>query len=408
MAENKTQKKLNKAKANFAKNNDIKAFYNRIIQAATNDEDKLLPAKVHPRDQSRYPNEDAYERSLAPAVAFSEKYPPELKKDFDVIIYHKSNSDGVVSAFIAWDYITDGGEEAKPLSIFRLTPDRMFGNQVAKKIQGLLPRLKGKKVILFDLFYNRATYEAINNVASIFIAIDDHHSFNKSLVGLDYRFSIKGHATCAAAWKFFHPKKLVPYYVQYIDAGDSRGHFKWLPQINSFMTVMAVRFVKNQKKPEYQKDPERLFADMKQYFKGNDVKAINFLVVVGQIMNEIRDNLKAEIAETATKATFVLEGRRYPTYVINFSAPGLTKTVLKNIAAKHPEVPFVVSWFYNHNYSQFDVTLSSAHADRSSDMDLGQLAQKLGRAMGGSGGGHKDSSHVTFKGKIGALDKFIQ
>lgn len=398
--------KIKEAKVNFTKDNDVQTFYNRIIQAATNTQDTLLPSKVHGKDLSRYPTEDAYERSLAPAVEFSKKYPDSVKKSFDVIIYNKSNNDGIMSAYIAWSYLKFEAEK-KDLEIYRLTSERSFGDKVSDNIQKILPKLRGKNVILFDLFYNRATYEAINSVTNLFIAIDDHHAFDQSLADLDYRFAIKDHAACVGAWKFFYPDQRVPYYVQYIDAGDSFGHYKWLPQINNFMTVFAVRFTKNQKKPEYQKDPEKLFEAMREFFYGKDVTAINFLVVLGQIMNEIRDNIKNEISNTATKATFTLEGRSYPIFILNFSSPGLTKQVLKNVAARHPEVPFVMSWFYNHNYKNFDITLSNAHME-SGGPDLGVLAQKLGRMMGGSGGGHKNQGHVTFKGKISALDRFIR
>ena len=150
----------------------------------------------------------------------------------------------------------------------------------------------------------------------------------------------------------------------------------------------------------------KMFEDMEDFFGGRDITAINFMVVLGQIMNEIRDNIKNEISSTATKAIFTLDGKKYPTYVINFSSPGLTKPVLKNIAARNPDVDFVVSWFYNHNYGKFDVTLSTDHMNRSK-LDMNQIAQKLARKMGGSGGGHKNSAHITFSGKVTDIAKFI-
>lgn len=403
-----TRQKIEDAKKNFIKNNDVKAFYNRIIQAATNTEPELFPSKIHEKDLSRYPTEDSYEDSLNDVVKFSEKITKKEKDSINTIIYHKSNSDGVVSAFIAWQYLTKDGTKEKDIDFIRLTPDRTFKGKVSPSIEKLLPRLKDKSVLMADLFYNKPTYEAIKNVTSFFVAIDDHDSHDDDLKNIDYRISVENkHATVAGVWKFFYPKERVPYFVQYVDSGDSSGHYKWLPEVNNFMTVMAVRFVKNQKKPDYHKNPVNMFRDMAEFFK-KDITGLNFLVVIGQIMNEIRDNIKAEIAQTATRATFTLDGQSYPIMVMNFSAPGFTKMVLKNVAARNPETKFSVSWFYNYNSRMFDVSFATDHMNRPGSIDVGELAQKLGKKLGGSGGGHKNNGHITFRGKVDAFDKFIR
>lgn len=410
-----TKKKLDKARSQFDRDNDVRAFYNRVIQAATNTDNSLFPAKVHSKDLSRYPNEDAYERSLKYAVEFSRKFTEKQKKSFDVIVYHKANSDGVVSAFIAWQYLTDAGKikkDVKDLTILRAHPDNR-SKGVSNNIQRILPRLKGKSVLMVDLFYNKTTYEAIKKDTAFFVAIDDHRSQDDT-VNLPYRFTTEKHgiqfkhSAAPAVWKFFHPDKLVPYFVQYVDSGDSSGHYKWLPEVNNFMTVMAVRFVKNQKKTEYQKNPESMFRDMNDYFHGKNATAINFLVVVGQIMNEFRENIKAEVSQTATPATFSFEGKTYPIMVMNFSAPGLTKQVLKNVAARNQNTAFAISWFYNYRSKEFDISFSNDHMNRPGAVDMGQLIEKLKRVLRGSGGGHKNFSHMTFKGTVGALDRFIK
>jgi len=410
---NNTKKKLSEAKAQFGKNNDVRAFYNRVIQAATNRDNKLFPAKVHAKDLSRYPDEDAYETSLKYAIQFSKRFTEEQKNSFDTIIYHKANSDGVVSAFIAWQYLTDGGKKSKNLTFLRAHPDNR-SQGVSRNIQILLPRLKGKSVLMVDLFYNKQTYDAINNTASFFVAIDDHRSEDRSLSQLPYRFSTENngpsfkHSAVAAVWKFFYPDEKVPYYVQYVDAGDSSGHYKWLPEVNNFMTVMAVRFVKNQKKQEYQRDPTTMFKDMYEFFHGRNVAALNFLVVVGQIMNEIRENIKAEVSQTAARATFTLDGKSYPIMVMNFSAPGLTKQVLKNVAARNQNAQFAISWFYNYTSRQFDMSFANDHMNRPGAVEMNRIVDKLKRIVKGSGGGHKNFAHLTFRGTVGALDKFIR
>jgi hypothetical protein len=409
-----TKKKINDAKEQFHKNNDIKAFYNRIIQAATNTENKLFPSKVHAKDLSRYQTEDEYENSLQYAINFSNKFTEKQKKSFDTVIYHKSNSDGVVSAFIAWQYLTENGTKNKNIEFLKLNPDKSSGNKVSYNIQKILQKLKGKSVFMVDLFYNKTTYEAINDITTLFVSIDDHKSIDKSLENVPYRFSTEDngkdnkHSAVAAVWKFFYPKERVPYFVQYVDAGDSSGHYKWLPEINNFMTVMAVRYVKNQKRPDYQKDPTIMFKDMNEFFKGRNATALNFLVVVGQIMNEIRENMKAEISSTAAQAKFILEGKTYPIMIINFSSPGLTKSVLKNVASRNPQAKFAIAWFYNYTAKLFDVSFSTDHMHNPGSVDVGIIAQKLGRILKGSSGGHKDFSRVTFRGSVGALDKFIR
>ena len=75
-----TKQKIKKARSNFVKDNDVKKFYNRIIQAATNTQNSLFPSKVHAVNLSRYQTEDEYEKSMAPAIKFASSVTEKQKK----------------------------------------------------------------------------------------------------------------------------------------------------------------------------------------------------------------------------------------------------------------------------------------------------------------------------------------
>jgi hypothetical protein len=345
---------------------------------------------------SVYKTEEQYDASFARMVQFQSKYTEAQKKSFDIVLYHEGNLDGTLSAYIYWDYKTNGGEEKNTTKFIGRRSDYQRRDEVARFIQQILPDLKGRNVLLLDLFYNRTTHEAIAEAAKFFVAIDDH--FDASLKDLPNHFIADKHATVGVTWKFFHPKQPVPYFIQYVDSDDAKLFLKYLPEINAYVTAMYVRFVKNQKRwRNYHDNVVVMFKDIHELMSGPTASGVNFMVVMGRVMAQFRENMKAEIAHQASRATF----QGYPVYVLNFSLPGMTKLVAKHIASLHPEAAFAVVWHYDMRRRQFDVTLSSDHdttKPRNKQVDLNALAKKLGK-----GGGHFHSARFTIKGNPGTI-----
>ena len=403
--------KLNKAKKDYAENpGDATAmhqFYDRIIRLSTNSSNSLFPRKEPKENWSKYKTEEEYDQSLKNAVEFSKKFTDKQKKSFDVIIFNKTNADGVMSGYIAWDYVTDGGT-TKEVKVLSSNPNfQSYG--VAKEIKSIENYITGKSVIMVDLLYNKETLEYVNSITNFFIFIDNHKSEENSKLPYAYitdtgSRELENHAACAAVWKFFYPDEPVSYVVQSIDSSDAKLYLKYLPDPDPINMALVVKFVKNQTKPEYNRNPVTLFRDLHKFLTdGTSLQALNFLAVIGQVMSRFAENMKLEVASKASPATFKAQGKSYKVYVLNYAQPGLQKRVAKYMASQHPDADFSVVWFYNHGEKEFDVTLSTSHRPGQT-IDVVAIAKSIGY----SGAGFKDSAHFKLKGSPGDIGKIIQ
>ena len=405
------KKKLDKAKNNYAANpgnsKEVHKFYDRIIRLSTNSSNTLFPRKEPKDNWSKYKTEEDYDSSLQNAVIFSKKFTEEQKKSIDVIIFNKTNADGVISGYIPWNYVTDGDTKQTEVKVLSTNPNyQKFGT--AKEILAIESYIIGKNVILVDLAFNKDTLEYIHNKANFFVSIDNHSLEGVSTLPYVYITDsgpkeLPKHAACAAVWKFFYPDEKVSYVIQSIDSGDSKLYLKYLPDPGPINTAFAVKFVKNQSKSEYITNPITLFKEVHEFLtSGNGIQALNFLAVLGQVMDRYGENMKLEIAPKAYPATFKAPDTSYKVYVLNYAQPGLQKRLGKYIASQNPDADFSVLWFYNYRDKCFDITLSTSHKP-GYQVDI----LKIAKSMGYSGGGFKDTSHFKYKGDVGDISKII-
>lgn len=395
---------------NPGNSNARNTFYDNVIRISSNIDEKPFKRKEPKQDWSVYKTEEEYEASMKSSIEFSNKYTKKQKESFDTLIYHH-NSDGIMSAYIAWDYITDGGTNGVKLSLISLKPDKN-SKDISTYITKIEHLIKDKKVFMVDLSYNKKTMEHIKNITKEFVSIDNHR--NPEIQGkLDYayitddRFDEMGtlkssHGACAAVWKFFYPTEPVPYVIQSIDSSDVKLYLSYLPDPDAIIMAMNVQFVKNQKK-NYHIHKEQLFIDVHTFItKGSDIQNLNFLTIVGQIMNRYAENMKNEIARQAQPGKFIGKGKTYNVYILNYAQPGLLKRVGKNIAENHREADFAVIWFYDFGKKQFEINLISSHRSGDKKVDIKKIASDFG------GFGDGDHARFSYKGNIGSLEKILQ
>jgi hypothetical protein len=166
--------------------------------------------------------------------------------------------------------------------------------------------------------------------------------------------------------------------------------------------AINVKFIKNQTNPEYHKNPEILFRDLHVFMTdGTSLQGLNFLAVLGQVMNRFAENMKLEVASKAQPAKFKTSDRTYNIYVLNYAQPGLLKRVGKYIAESHRESDFAVIWFYDYGRREFNIELISSHRPGDNKPNIVQIAKKFG------GGGSMNHSRFTYKGSVGDLNKII-
>ena len=163
--------KLQNAKNNYSKNpgdpSEMHRFYDRVIKLASNTSNTLFRRKEPKQNWSKYKTEEEYEESLKDSVNFSKKFTEKEKKDIDVIIYNKGNADGIMSGYIAWNFITEGGTNGKDVKILYSNPD-LKQSGISYNITRFENSLKDKNVIMVDLSFNKETIEYVKNITNFF------------------------------------------------------------------------------------------------------------------------------------------------------------------------------------------------------------------------------------------------
>ena len=407
--------KMKDAKKKYEQNpgdsNTRNAFYDNVIRISSNIEEEPFKRKEPQQDWSVYKTEDEYEKSMKSSIDFSKKYTKKQKESFDTLVYHH-NADGVMAAYIAWDYLTDGGKNNVKLTLVATLPDFRSRGGVSENIKKIENFIKDKNVFMVDLSYNKETMEYVKGITKEFVSIDNHR--NPEIQGvLEYAYitddivdqrgkTKSAHAACAATWKFFYPDKPVHFLIQSIDSADVKLYLKYLPEPDAIIMAMDVQFIKNQKK-QYYKNKEQLFKDLHTFItKGSAVQNMNFLTVVGQIMNRYAENMKSEIATKAQPGKFIGKDKTYNVYILNYAQPGLLKRVGKNIAENHRDADFAVLWFYDFGRKQFEINLISSHRPEDNKQSVREIAIQFG------GGGEADSARFSYKGNMGVLEKILQ
>lgn len=394
--------KLKKVLDNLEKEpKQIHKFYDRVIKLSSNLGNKPFPRKEPHQNWSVYKTEEEYEESLKSAIEFSKKFDEKQKKSFDTIIYNY-NADGVFSAYIAWKYLKDNKKEN--IQLIALMPD--FRQGISKNIEYIKNKIEGKNVLMVDLYYNKDTNEYIKNITNFFVNLDNH--YDENVKTLDYVFITKdnkkdkGHGAIAATWKFFYPDKNVPYLFQSIDSADVKLYLKYLPDPNPILVALDVKFVKNQFK-NYKNNPEQLMLDIEEFLnESEDIKALNFISILGQVMDRFAENMKNEIVSKKSPKTLKTpKGNTYPIVVLNYSQPGLVKRVMKNMAERS-EGRLALIYYYDFNKNLLDISISTNHRP-GVENPLRKIKDDFG-----SGAVEGDTLHLQLRNtKPGDISKYI-
>lgn len=341
---------------------------------------------------SKYKTEADYQNSFADIIAFQKKYTAKEKKDIDFIIYHDENNDGVMSAYIVWTFLTGNGKNSLGEKVVWLPLKPGFGENVNTRVSRQVAMMAGKSVIVLDLSYNRKTLDTIRKTAKSLIVVDDHQFTTEVGEGV---FIGENHSASAYTYKFFYPEKKIPKIVQYIDDVDRKLFLPFIPYSNLFALAIGFRFVHN----VFKTTGTKLFEALHRLFESDNP---NFLIFIGKYYDEVRENIKNQIAQNARLATF--DGK-YRVAVLNFNAPSLTKPVGRQINTNFAgKIDFAILWGYEYslNPPAYNITLIDDH--RQTRYNMAEIAKKMakigGHPKGGGGTAHeshfyslKDPSH---------------
>ena len=322
-----------------------------------------------------------YQDSFDTIIDFSKTISTPKKKAINCIIYHAENSDGIMSAYIALNFLKEQGQ--KNITIIPAKPSSGIG-QINHRLLKHNNDMKDKNILILDLQYNQANLEHIQSLAKNVYIIDDHEIANKNKKNkIEHFIGDNSHACIAYTWKFFYPKKEVPLYVQIIDNDDRKLQLPFLSQFRKISSFYNYRIfhspylnIKFDKMEDF------------DYLDNVTKNEFNLLInMIGHYYEELANNIKDQVARNARKATF----QGHPVYVLNYNDPVLYKMVarqmLTNAQKRGDHIDFAVLWGFEYTNNCYKVYLCEFHHGKPK-YNLPQMAKTLGNiGRAGKGGG---------------------
>jgi hypothetical protein len=331
--------------------------------------------------KSRYPTEKDYQNSFDDIISFSKSFTKKEMTDIDVIMYNENNNDGMISAYIAWLFFKETNSAKSPL--FIPAKPSSSNNILNMRLKKHEYNLRGKTVLIVDISFGKANYQYLTSICKQIIIVDDHKIVTNNNIGkyINKFNNVKHfigdtHSACSYVWKFFFPKKDVPYYIMVIDNKDKKLYLPFIPRLKSqyFTSYLSFRITSN---PYLNKDDPHYFDKVHELL---DVDS-NFSSLVGKFYDEVENNIKDQVAKNARKTYF----QGHPVYVLNYSDPVLYKKVARqmvtNAEKKGDHIDFAVIWGYEYTAGAYKVFLSEKHEGRPK-FNLPDMARKLGKIGG--------------------------
>lgn len=205
--------------------------------------------------------------------------------NFDYVLFHSPCSDGITGAFCAW--LINKNATFVGLDVRNDFP------------VDLLTSLKGKRVIMIDIAFNRNIMIEIHRISSYFIVLDHHETNRENLKGLNFANFDMNKSGCMLAWQFFYPDTVMPDFIRYIGLRDLWKH-KDIPDALYFTSGMP-----------YTESFEEIY---KYYI---DSSLVTQTIKNGELLHNHMMNIVEQITSKAISCTW----HGYDTKVVNCGCP---------------------------------------------------------------------------------------
>lgn len=126
----------------------------------------------------------------------------------NLVIYHGDCNDGLGAALAAWKFFGDKAEYIP--GVYGLDKSFPFDEI----------NVKGRDVFILDFSYDRASMERLEKEAAYVRLVDHHKSAYDELHDMSCCTFNMEESGAMMAWKFFHPKKPIPYMFKLIQDRD--------------------------------------------------------------------------------------------------------------------------------------------------------------------------------------------
>lgn len=381
MSKNSSVEKFFNSRKKF--NNAIKTGVKKHKQSINNDISNDISNKSM-NNKSKFKTEKTYQNSFQSILDFESNFTDKRKKQVDSVIYHTGNNDGVSCSYLFWSYLTKNGKNCNKDILFKgIQPDHSSHKVVSKHLLAIQKHIKGRNVVLLDMEYNETSLEYIEKNAKTMLVIDNHHKTTTNIKrGI---FSSSDHAACASTFKFLHPTKEIPLWVQYVDNDDMKLFLPFLEHTNYFSTFMQVRLTKCNmltKRKAFDKIDGGGYEQMEAIL---NEKELSWLSYAGAYMNEIKENFNQILASNA----YVTKFYGYDVVIKNLEFQGLDKNVARQMITNRKNqiqmdikkggrggnIDFAVLWSYHHQSGLFRIQLIDDHIQ--TKFNMAEIARKI-------------------------------
>ena len=262
-----------------------------------------------------------------------------------VVLYHKNCPDGFGGAWTAWRKFGDKAEYV-PVSANTL-PER-------------LPT--GKEVYIIDNSYSRDIMQKLEKSNKSLVVIDHHMSQKDEVSSFPQNVFDVTHSGSVLAWKYFFPKKSVPFLLKYVEDRDLWIHkMPHYQEIRMYIDSFPLSFLEWNKLYKVLETSEGRKNCLKE----------------GGAILRYWDTLVQEAVGNAYLVSF--EG--HAILAANVGTAKLHSTVGHFLHTKQP--PFALTWYEDGKEARVSL--------RSNDtFDVSKIAKKYG------GGGHPRASGFRF------------
>ena len=254
----------------------------------------------------------------------------------DLVIYHSHCSDGFGAAWAAWKLL---GNKAEYYAATHGDPP---------------PDIVGKTVAVLDFSYDNATVKKMIEEAENLIIIDHHKSAMVELHDVTNTKFDLSHSGAILSWNFFHPGKEPPKFLRYI---EDRDLWKWeLAYSKEFSAAFDMVPFEFEEFTQFEDDST---------FDDACKRGAYILAYSKTVIKKVSD--QATLRFWNGKKVYIVNSSHWMSEIGNRLAP---------------DCDFVVIWFFDHDRSEYRVSLRAFHEDT----DVSEIAKKFG------GGGHKKAS----------------
>ncbi len=281
-------------------------------------------------------------------------------KLYDVVIFHYPCQDGLTSGWIVNNFHKSFN---KNIDLYPMKHGLPYD----------FSRLENKKVIFCDFAPSCDNLKELENICSEIKILDHHITAKDALKDVPYAIFDMNKSGAGLTWEYFYPEIPVPLFIQMV---QDRDLWKWIVPGSKDFTAGLFTLWDGYNYYDF----DQIFKLYDEIYKSED--KFNFVMGLGQVINQANSQKAKSIAETASKRIDKFMG--WNVCIVNCSVEHASE--VGNVLSSMDSIDFAVMWSYNNVNESYYVSLRSCNK-----VDVSKIAKAYG------GGGHVNASGMSTK-----------